>query len=120
MESIWNHMIVNELRVKPEEHPLLLTEPPFNPKANREKMTQIMFESFNVSGMYISIPAVLDAYASGRNTCIVLDIGDGVAQIVPICNGYTLRHAIQRINLAGRDLTAYLSKVRRIRIFLSF
>jgi len=112
MEKIWEYTF-SELSVQPEEHPILLTEAPLNPTKNREKAAQIFFETFNVPALFVSMQAVLSLYASGLVTGVVLDCGDGVTHAVPIYEGFSISNAIQRIDLAGRDVTDYLQLLLR-------
>ncbi|KAJ3352811.1 Actin-2 [Entophlyctis luteolus] len=108
MERVWHHVYSEELKTLSEEHPVLLTEAPLNPRKNRETMAEIFFETFNVPAMYLSIQAVLALYSSGRTTGIVLDSGDGVTHAVPVYEGFAIPHAIRRIDVAGRDVTESL------------
>lgn len=114
MERIWTHLFSKEqLHIQPEEHPILITEAPLNPKRNREKTAEILFETFSVPALYISMQAVLSLYASGRTTGVVLDSGDGVTHAVPIYEGFAMRHSITRSDLAGRDVTRHLQLLLR-------
>lgn len=108
MERLWEYTFDSQLRVDPETRHVLLTEAPQNPKQNREKMMEIMFERFNVPASYVALQGVLSLYASGKITGLVLDIGDGVTHTIPIFDGYCIPSAVNRYDLAGRDVTDYL------------
>jgi actin-related protein len=111
MEKICFHTFYNELRVDPQEHPVLLTDAPFNPTSNRMRMTQVMFETFNVPAMNVCIEALLSLFAAGRTTGCVVSLGDGVSCTVPIYEGYVLNHATNRLDIGGSDLTEHLMKL---------
>ncbi|RCI12446.1 hypothetical protein L249_1140 [Ophiocordyceps polyrhachis-furcata BCC 54312] len=113
MERIWEHVYSDALKTLSEEHPVLLTEPPLNPRSNRDTAAQILFETFNVPALHTSIQAVLSLYASGRTTGIVLDSGDGVSHAVPVYEGFAMPSSIRRIDVAGRDVTEHLQTLLR-------
>ncbi|KAI9326454.1 actin family [Zopfochytrium polystomum] len=99
----------------PRSTPFYSAEAPLNPKANREKMMQVMFETFNVPAFHVSIQAVLALYAASRGFGVVLDSGEGVTHVVPVYEGYSMPHAVHRMNLAGRDITHHLHRIMRDR-----
>ncbi|KAL8844470.1 MAG: hypothetical protein Q9176_000981 [Flavoplaca citrina] len=113
MERIWQFVYTEELKTLSEEHPVLLTEPPLNPRANRDTAAQLLFETFNVPALYTSIQAVLSLYASGRTTGVVLDAGDGVSHAVPVYEGFAMPNSIRRIDVAGRDVTEHMQMLFR-------
>ncbi|PIK55465.1 putative alpha-centractin [Apostichopus japonicus] len=114
MERIWQFIYSkDQLQTFSEEHPVLLTEAPLNPRKNREKAAEVFFETFNVPALFISMQAILSLYATGRTTGVVLDSGDGVTHSVPIYEGFALPHSIMRVDLAGRDVTRYLQLLLR-------
>ena len=111
IENIWKYIFENELKVNPIEYNIMLTETPMNPKENREKMTQIMFETFNILGLYIAIEPVLSLYSVGKFSGIVSDLGEHISYFAPIFYGCILPHAIIKLNFAGNNLTEYMQKL---------
>mmetsp|Transcript_36309 Transcript_36309/g.36983 ORF Transcript_36309/g.36983 Transcript_36309/m.36983 type:complete len:423 (-) Transcript_36309:226-1494(-) len=123
MEKMWQRCMFEYLRCEPEEHYVLLTEPPLNPPENREYSAEIMFETFNVPGLYIAVQAVLALAASWTSkqatekslTGTVIDSGDGVTHVIPVVEGYVIGSCIKHIPLAGRTVTSYIQQLMRER-----
>ena len=140
MEKFWHQSIYNKLKCDPQEHYFVLTEPPMNPPENRENIAEIFFETFNVPGLYIGVQAVFAllgcnaTFTQGTDageipidisedqkkaieslTGVVIDSGDGVTHIVPICDGYVLGSNIKHIPIAGRKITKFIEQMIRER-----
>ena len=111
--TLLRHTFQNELRADPAECNVLVTEPPLNPKANREKLIQVLFDTFRVPACYVACTSVLSLRASGCTTGLVLESGDDVTRAVPVYDGYIQPEAVGRLSLAGRDLTGYLARLLR-------
>ncbi|XP_063961764.1 actin, muscle-like [Lytechinus pictus] len=111
MEEIWRHIFSNQLQVQPDNHPVLLTECPLNPKANREQMAQVMFEIFKVPSLYLASQPELSLRSVGLDTGMVFETSEGVCNAVPVINGKANLEAIIRVQLCGRDLNDYMLKI---------
>ena len=108
LERIWKYTLYEDLKVDPKENPVLLTQSPLNFRANREKMQEIMFETFEVPSLLILDQSRLSLFASGRRTGLVVDLGYQTTYIVPLYEGYPLSHAIRRMDIGGKHITDYL------------
>lgn len=116
IHHIWKYTFEDRLGLKDlKECKILLTEPPMNPKKNRENMIEAMFEKYGFKSVYIAIQAVLVLYAQGLLTGVVCDSGDGVTHVVPVYEGYSFPHLTKRLDVAGRDITRYLIKLLLLR-----
>jgi actin-related protein 2 len=115
MIHLYNYTFFERLKIDPSEHKIMLTEAAMNPKKNREKLVETMFETFGFAGVHCSIQAVLTLYAQGLLTGVVVDSGDGVTHIVPVYEGFALPQSIRRLDIAGRHLTEYMIKLLQLR-----
>lgn len=107
LQKMWTSMY-HDFEVDARDHPVLVTQPPLNPRANREKLVEIFLETFRAPAVSVVTPSLMALYGSGRSTGVVLDIGDGVAHSMAVYQNTPLTHTICRTDLAGRDVTEYL------------
>lgn len=106
-ENTLNQMY-SQLGINAANHPVIITEPPLNPRANREKTAEVLFNKFNVPSLYMAVNAVFSLYATGRTTGIVFYSGHGVSHTVPVYEGYVLPHAVIRLDIGKKDLADYM------------
>mmetsp|Transcript_10542 Transcript_10542/g.24970 ORF Transcript_10542/g.24970 Transcript_10542/m.24970 type:complete len:395 (+) Transcript_10542:207-1391(+) len=111
MVHLWDYTF-DKMKVSDfSQRKILLTEPPMNPKQNRQKLMEVMFEKYGFEGVNISVQAVLTLYAQGLMTGVVVDSGDGVTHIIPVYEGFMMPNLTRRMNLAGRNITEYMIKL---------
>lgn len=110
-EALIELAFINNLDVTPENTNVLIAEPPMHSHHSREKIGEIMFELLSVNGMKTMNESILSLYSSGRTTGLMVSSGDQISHVTPIYDGYIIDHAIQRINLGGRDVTHYLQRI---------
>lgn len=114
MAHVWNYGF-EKMGVKAKESKLLLTEPVFNPKNTRMEIAQLIFEKYQFTEAQLQVQALLSMFSEGRMTATVLDSGDSISYVIPCDEGFIMRNLIKKINLAGRKITEYLTKLLFLR-----
>ena len=118
MELLWDYVLNKKLGIPIEEfqdRKLLMTEAPNNPDRNKEVMAEILFNKLNIGYFNIEPQAKMTLYAEGEETGVVLDSGDGVTHVIPIFSNYLLTHQIKRLDIAGRHITNYLTRLLQMK-----
>mmetsp|Transcript_6795 Transcript_6795/g.7756 ORF Transcript_6795/g.7756 Transcript_6795/m.7756 type:complete len:378 (-) Transcript_6795:319-1452(-) len=111
LEKVWHHTFYNELRLSPEDQPLVVVQNLLTPAATQERIITLMFEQFNVPAFYTSSSAGLSLIGTGRTTGLVVEIGAGANLTVPVYEGMPLTHLAKSMNIAGETITDYLVKL---------
>ncbi|PIK39878.1 putative actin-like protein 6A [Apostichopus japonicus] len=104
-ESTLNHIYKRHVQSDSSLHPVLMSEPPWNVRIKREKLTELLFEKYNIPAFFLSKNAVLTAFANSRASGLVMDSGATHTTAVPIHEGYCLQHAIIKSPLGGDFIT---------------
>ena len=113
MYNIWEHIFQKELRVEPFHKKVMMTEVGTNSKKNKEEIVKLMFEVYNVSGLYITKQVQLVPLSEGKYTGLVVDLGYDETRIGPIFDLFLIPHAYFCDNFGGRDLTDYMGQLIR-------
>ncbi|XP_003463824.1 actin-like protein 7B [Cavia porcellus] len=111
VQSIWEYIFYTAMKICPEEHPVLVSDPPLSPTSNREKYAELLFETFGIPAMHVTSQALLSVYSYGRTTGLVVESGHSVSHVVPISQGDVLPGLTCRADYAGSDLTNYLMQL---------
>ena len=118
MKLLWDYVLNIKLGIKKDDfkdRKLLMTEAPNNPDRNKEVMAEILFEKLGIGYFNIEPQAKMTLYAEGEETGVVLDSGDGVTHVIPIFSNYLLTHQIKRLDIAGRHITNYLTRLLQMK-----
>ncbi|KAG1665661.1 hypothetical protein FOA52_005451 [Chlamydomonas sp. UWO 241] len=105
VEALWDHAFKDRLRINPAEYAMMMAEPSHNTRETREKMVEIMFEKFGCPALFLSRNAVLSAFATAKQTALVVDAGHEATTVAAVQDGYLLTKSVIRSPVGGEILS---------------
>uniref|UniRef100_A0A2K5PHR9 Uncharacterized protein n=1 Tax=Cebus imitator TaxID=2715852 RepID=A0A2K5PHR9_CEBIM len=103
VQDIWEYIFRMAMKIVPEKHAVLVSDPPLSPSSNREKYAELMLEAFGIAAMHVTSQSLLSIYSYGKTSGLLVESRHGVSHVVPISEGDVLP--------AGGDLTNYLMQL---------
>eukprot|EP01038_Epipyxis_sp_PR26KG_P006811 gene6811-9327_t len=109
LEKIWDYSLTNCLKVDMKNTPVLAMEKPYNSPVARQKLTEFMFETYNIPAFFLAKDSVLSCYACGKTSGLVVDFGSSGTVISPVVDGWVDMKGLNRSLIGGRLLDSYVS-----------
>ncbi|KAF7559134.1 hypothetical protein G7046_g5027 [Stylonectria norvegica] len=136
-KEIWDREFFDNgapLKCNPEETRLILAEPPNGLPVLQTNCDQMVFEEYGFASYYRGIGSTFNAYhdiqsvfrtpkdtAAAANTpaesVLVIDSGYSHTVVTPVLLGQPLHSAIRRLDVGGKLLTNYLTRLISVRHF---
>lgn len=111
LKQIWTEGIEGELKIDPKNHPIFVTDPIKSAKVQKEKLMQMVFEDFGSPAFFVGDTGANVLCSQGKQTGLIVDAGDGLVQIIPVMEGFSLAHASARLNFGGRNILETLQNL---------
>lgn len=87
---------------------MLISEPSKHNKENRIRLTEFMFDKYNVPAIYLCKSAPLSGFSYARANCLVIDSGSASTTVTPVVDGFALQKCLMSVPIAGDYLTTEL------------
>ena len=111
MKIILNNIFIYQLLADPSEHNIMFTQQLMNPKNKKEGLAQIMFETFNVPGLYLAYSTECSLLASGKSTGVSIELGGDTTQICPFVDSKPKPYTFEELYYGGNSITDYLFRL---------
>lgn len=106
-DKLWNYA-TNQTQIDDREHWFIIIESPWVTNAQRTQFAQRRFEYDQVPSMLFTLGAPFLLWAQNCNSGIVVDCGNSQHSVIPIFDGFSVRHSLTKTNFGGKHLTDYM------------
>lgn len=112
-DYIFSHLGININNIP---HPIVLTEPMFNPNLSRQLMSELLFECYQVPSVSYGIDCLFaHHYSENQDNALLISLGYHTCHVVPIVGGKCIYNNVRRLNIGGFHIITFLHKILQLK-----